>query len=929
MSFAFNAAVAGVGTVSCAGTTTVTGTGTTFATLTGSAPGLNHARVGGTITVAGVTKTIVAIASTTSLTTDTAFGTFTNSAFTVQTGVTQTGTDTMDLSLGLTTGFNVTNRGDLMRTFDVRGNDLYINGTLIVDSTVAQLRNNGSCNNRIVITGSASGGELRINGRKSVANNGPFPYPGFDWLGTNGLKIMALDSTNAAYPAKLTLIDACIRYGADWFTTYSGNYSRITTQGSECWILCAKGTGTSQARLRQDNTTASIDFQATKTWVGVWLNFGVPQVNLTGYTPIYTDGPEINLASVPVATRITIENYNTTYVTPAYYPGVQLVLLGGAYVRVKNNLKGSDLPWRSMSPSGRNVVELSKQVKATAKDATGNLLSDGYFYFTPVGSNVAGIRGKGMTSDITFDLSKKALPLVSGSAETEYVYAWDYSNSVANESTYEYFCSGTTKGAETHPAFVTRYGYDTQPLTMTLSGNGTFEGATVHASLPTTDKVIGNAAAITGVTFNFTTKTWTNALGSTRTVQEIYDAYQYQRNVIANLGVVDDCVTTNGLFNWVGWTGVNNGTITAGSGDFRIGADTITNNGTISAIYLSGGLTSTRFEFRELLSGAASSVMVFDDATDLTKLFINNPTDPTQTLYLPPSATATTLTAVVEYYGKQRETLQFPSNVGGVVYLVPKYAEDVGITETNLSTVLAYTQIENDDKWYDRTAAFRLTEQGIKVGQIATRNGTAVDTQAGFSIVIDDLAASVYSLSGSVFTLKSDQFNDGEKFKTITLVAPATLTAADTELINANVEDAVGNSSVTLAGGDGDFELWKITTATVTADYATGTKIGDFTNEKVRFIGVSGFDLVGVDINSNIRRRTSMSKGVYTMAFYVGDQIQLAQAPQVIENGIKLDLLQTDIDDIKGTGFTKDKHSLTKIWRIAKWAASVASWFKR
>jgi hypothetical protein len=36
-----------------------------------------------------------------------------------------------------------------------------------------------------------------------------------------------------------------------------------------------------------------------------------------------------------------------------------------------------------------------------------------------------------------------------------------------------------------------------------------------------------------------------------------------------------------------------------------------------------------------------------------------------------------------------------------------------------------------------------------------------------------------------------------------------------------------------------------------------------------------------------------------------------------------------DLDDIKGTGFAKDKHSLTKIWRIAKFAASVAAWFKR
>lgn len=575
MAFAFNSAVAGTGTVSCTGSTTVTGTGTTFATLTGSAPALNSARVGGTITVAGNTRTIVAIASTTSLTVDSAFPAFTNSAFTVQTGVTQTGTDTMSTSLGVITGFNVTNRGDLMRTFDVRGNDLYINGTLIVDSTVAQLRNDGSCNNRIVITGSVNGGELRINGQKSVANNGGFPYAGFDWLGTNGLKIMALDSTNPLYPAKLTLIDACIRYGADWFTTYSGNYSRITTQGDECWILCAKGTGTSQARLRQDNTTASIDFQAKQTWVGVWLNFGVPQVSLKGYTPIYTDGPEINLASVPIATRVAIENYDTRYVTPAYYSGAQIVLLGGAWARLKNNLVGTNITWRSMSPSGRNVLEFSKQVKAITKDAVGNLLSDGYFYFTPVGSNVAGIRAKGLTSDITFDLSKKILQTVSGSAETEFVYAWDYANSSTNESTYEYFCSGTTKGAETHPAFVTRYGYDTQAITLSLSGNDTFEYTAVHTSLPTTDKVIANASAITGVSFNFGTK----VIDITGLInpQLIYDAYQYQRNIEANLGAPDDCVVSGTRTTYTGWTIniKNTGTIESSSMFKELGAQQV------------------------------------------------------------------------------------------------------------------------------------------------------------------------------------------------------------------------------------------------------------------------------------------------------------------------------------------------------------------
>ena len=67
-----------------------------------------------------------------------------------------------------------------------------------------------------------------------------------------------------------------------------------------------------------------------------------------------------------------------------------------------------------------------------------------------------------------------------------------------------------------------------------------------------------------------------------------------------------------------------------------------------------------------------------------------------------------------------------------------------------------------------------------------------------------------------------------------------------------------------------------------------------------RFIGISGFDIVGRDVSSGVRRRSSMLKGTYTQAFYVGDQIQLAtNAPQLIENNEKLDELILKVDTAK------------------------------
>jgi hypothetical protein len=897
MAFARTAAVAGTGTVSCAGTTTVTGSGTAFAFAIGGAPSTSQPRVGGTITVGGVTKTITAIASATSLTVDSAFGTFSGQAFTCQTGVIQTGTDTMGLGLGEITGFLVTNRADLFRTFDVRGQDFFIEGTLTVDSRVAQLRNDGSCSNRFEVRGSASGGEVIFNGRKAAAANAPFPYAGFDWLGQNGQKIMKLVSTNATYPAKFTIIDACVRFGADWLTTDSGNFSRITTQGDVCWILCARGTGTSQARLRQDNTTASIDFQANKTFVGVWLNFGVPQLSIKGYTPIDTDGPEINLASVPVASRIVIENYLTTYVLPSYYAGVQIVLLGSAWTRLKNNLLGTNIAWRSSSASGgrHNILEYSKQITIRAQDAAGNLLSDGFMYYQPVGSNVAGVRAKGITSDITFDLTQQAIATVSGAATSEFVFAWGFTTATANLSSYAYFCTGTTRGAETHVISSTRYGYDKQSATVSLAGNNDATPTYVHASLPTTDKVIANAAAITGVAFNFGTKTIT--VTGSLTIQQIYDAYQYQLNQVANLQTPNECTVANGQTYYVGWTINNSGTISEGTDLTRIRANTINNTGTITAIYRDSNGTSTTWEFQSILAGTSLAIY---DGSGVTKYFNAVTTDGTYRYYIPPMSTGVPYTYAIEKYGTRRETGSFPSNAGGILFYVPSYAEDVGISETTQATVAAYTEIENEDKFYDYTAYKRLSETFIKLGQLTTRDGTKLVIDAGYSVVVNQSNASVESVSGSTITIKSTSYGGGVKYTTTKLTPPATFTANSTEVISGNIEDGNGDSSLTIVGGDDlGYELWKVTTSTATADYATGTLLNDtiLKGQRYRFIGISGFDIVGVDTNSNVRRRSSMAYGVYTQSFYVGDQIQLADdAPSLQALTTEIQILKVSVE---------------------------------
>lgn len=109
----------------------------------------------------------------------------------------------------------------------------------------------------------------------------------------------------------------------------------------------------------------------------------------------------------------------------------------------------------------------------------------------------------------------------------------------------------------------------------------------------------------------------------------------------------------------------------------------------------------------------------------------------------------------------------------------------------------------------------------------------------------------------------------------------------------------VGKAQVGKVDADAN---WLIIRYTTTDDYATGTLLDTLTTntEVFRFIGISGFDIVGRDVSSGVRRRTSMLKGSYTQAFYVGNQIQLAtDAPQLIENNEKLDELILKIDTQK------------------------------
>jgi hypothetical protein len=265
-------------------------------------------------------------------------------------------------------------------------------------------------------------------------------------------------------------------------------------------------------------------------------------------------------------------------------------------------------------------------------------------------------------------------------------------------------------------------------------------------------------------------------------------------------------------------------------------------------------------------------------------------------VYFAPNEAGIYTFAAEKYGGKRtQDVLQL---FGGNVWYNITEGEDVGITD-NFATASALTTVSTTSQIYDVTAIFRLTEVGIKLGQLVARDGLYLDF-ADKNVKFKDDASAIIAVVDETITYKSIVVNATTKYNAMKATPPQTITATDTEIINVLVEDASGDSKLSILGGDdAGYELWKVPTSTATDNYATGTLLATLaSNDDIfRFIGISGFDIVGRDISSGVRRRSSMLKGAYSQAFYVGNQIQLStDAPQLIENNQKLDELLLKVD---------------------------------
>jgi hypothetical protein len=573
------------------------------------------------------------------------------------------------------------------------------------------------------------------------------------------------------------------------------------------------------------------------------------------------------------------------------------------WVELYNCVKGANLNVVTQHPSStfwvKHLVPLYQDLRITAKDTSGAVLENVRFNCTDTPANSPTVTfttaGNLKTWDFRNPFSYETTTNASGIAlSTPALQAWYWEGSFKKNLRFP-LSTATYQGRA--------YNYKTMNVSVVLGSNSIQDVSAGMISLDTATTVTETvASAITGITLTPSGATGgTITISSNKEYQDIWNYYRWWISQFANKTSNDTWTCTGGTLNTQNWNiVVNTGVTLTSSANIStlktLGTVTLNGTAAITGIYQDSTGTSTVLELNPPSNGYSLCIFKADGTT---KYFASNVNAGSYYVYFTP-AEAGTYYLGAEKYGQKRTADTLVLSGGNVWYNITDQ-EDVGITD-NFATANAYTTLSTTSQIYDATAIFRLTETGIKLGQLVARDGLYLDFGT-YNVKIKDDASAIVGVASGTITYKSIVINESTKYNAMKATPPKTITPTDTEIINVLIEDANGDSQVSILGGDNlGYELWKVTTATPTDNYATGTLLTTLATNALpyRFIGISGYDIVGRDTSSGVRRRSSMLKGTYEQAFYVGNQIQLAtDAPQLQENNDKLDELILKIDTQK------------------------------
>jgi hypothetical protein len=565
------------------------------------------------------------------------------------------------------------------------------------------------------------------------------------------------------------------------------------------------------------------------------------------------------------------------------------------WVELYNCKSGTALRVVTQHPSStfwvKHCVPLYQELRITAKDTSGAVVQNVRFNATESPTN---------SPTVTFTTASN-------------LKTWDFRNALSYETTTNasgialstpvlnvWYWQTTFKQSLRFPSSTAvyqgrAYNYKTLNVSAVLGSSTITDISAGMINLDTATTITETvASAITGITLTPSGATGgTITISSNKEYQDIWNYYRWWISQFANKTSNDTWTCTGGTLNTQNWNiVVNSGvTLTSSTNITKLQTlNSITNNGSITAIYQDSTGTSTTLQ----ISGFDANSSVYVEDNSAVQKYYSATATGTVTVYIPPTGTGSWYYAV-EKYGNQRQS-DFFTFSGGLKSIIVKALTDTGISITNQSTVSAYTSLNTPDKIYDYVAYLRLSVPHISYGQIVFKNGTALDLQDA-SMLVNQSAIDVasFNFSTKLLTVKSSSLGIGTTYEKIITTPPETIEANTTEVITCPIEDANGDSSLTIQGGSGNFTLWKISNATPEDNYATGTNLGSVGNVTFRFLQAPGFKIVVRDNTTSFRQVVSMDKGIYTTGLFFGDQVQLAQSAEVTLINNKVDVIGVDL----------------------------------
>ena len=180
-------------------------------------------------------------------------------------------------------------------------------------------------------------------------------------------------------------------------------------------------------------------------------------------------------------------------------------------------------------------------------------------------------------------------------------------------------------------------------------------------------------------------------------------------------------------------------------------------------------------------------VAVYDDVG--SQYLYQNVTD--GTIELPYESVGTWTYKVARYGSKLIEgSFIINRDIGGTVTINPTYAQDIYITNTQLSAVSAYSSFTNTGQIYDYLSFYRTTTAGISAGDLNQYIST-LDVGSK-NIILFDSASEAFNYDGTTFTLRSPSLSGAAITTTGTISLSGTSSISNIELTT-NVLDQTPN----------------------------------------------------------------------------------------------------------------------------------------